>query len=140
MKDLWEDQEPFSTDIPVIDEQHRMMSDIINLLSIAIKKNKNRENILKLLKGYMDYGIRHRAMEEDMMKRSEYPDISTHIRDHLEIRGKMEELYRQLADDKLIFSREIGRCIKKLHDNHVGVHDRAMALYLGEKGSGCARI
>lgn len=51
MKDPWEDQKIFSTDIPVIDEQHRMMSDIINLLSIAIKKNKSRENILKLLKG-----------------------------------------------------------------------------------------
>jgi len=134
MKDPWEDQEPFSTDIPVIDEQHRMISDIINLLSIAVKKNKSRENILKLLRGYMDYGNNHRAMEEEMMKKNGYPDLSRHASDHRELKNNMENLYKRVSDDNLIISQEIGKCIKDWHDCHVEIQDRAMALFLKEKG------
>ncbi len=134
MKYPWEDREHFFTGIPVIDEQHRMMSDIINLLSIAIKKNKSRENILRLLKGYMDYGIHHRALEEELMKKNGYPDLARHVNDHHEIKIKMESLYKRISDDKMIISQGIGKFLKDWHDDHVEVQDKAMAAFLKEKG------
>lgn len=82
----------------------------------------------------MDYGNHHRALEEDLMKKHGYPDFTRHVNDHHELKDKMEKLYKRVSDGNLIISQGIGKCMKDWHDGHVEVRDKAMALFLKEKG------
>lgn len=69
--------------IEEVDEQHRVLVDLINQLHDALTADTpNRPAIGHVLEGLMDYTMNHFIMEEEWFERHNYPDIQAHKKQH----------------------------------------------------------
>lgn len=66
----------------MIDEQHQKLFDAINSLLDACSKGKGRAEIGSTLKFLKDYISKHFRDEEDLQRRTGYPDYDNHIQYH----------------------------------------------------------
>lgn len=65
--------------IEEVDEQHRVLVDLINELHDALTADTlDRGAIGHVLEGLMDYTMNHFIMEEEWLERHDYPDLVAH--------------------------------------------------------------
>jgi len=89
-------QDSYNTGIRVIDDDHRMLFDILNGLIEEVNGTAaEREigSIIQALRGYVDT---HFAREEGFLEKSDYPDLKNHKAMHEKLRAKIygiEKLY-----------------------------------------------
>ncbi len=68
--------------VAAIDEQHRMLVDMINELIDRIERGEHKQGFLDAIQGMKAYAEYHFAEEEALMERSGYSSRVEHIREH----------------------------------------------------------
>lgn len=84
--------ESWETGIKLIDDQHKILFDIINDLNKAIKFKREKEVINHIIDNLNIYVYTHFTMEEELMLRYSYPDFENHKKSHKSFIDKIENM------------------------------------------------
>ena len=125
------------TGIPDVDEQHRVLLELVTDLTENSDENRDRaffERTIAYLRNYMAF---HFACEEMVMQTYCYPNLSAHRRQHAAFSNSLAKLAfdgAQGPTKKLI--AELSFFAEDLWLHHVKIVDREMATYLRTHGPG----
>lgn len=94
----------WNTGIPVIDQQHRKLVNIMNDLSEAMRVGKSRDVLSDVLTVLIDYTKTHFSTEEKLMARADYSDIDEHKEIHHEFINKIDEFDKKVKSGSTLVS------------------------------------
>jgi hemerythrin-like metal-binding protein len=105
--------------IPIIDEQHRVIVAIINSLYYFNQKGRGDEIFTSTLKILGEYTNLHFKTEEDLLQETDYPDFDRHIELHRILAGRTHTYTADYVD--IIGTLSF---LKIWWLNHINVEDR----------------
>ena len=68
--------------VPVIDQQHARLADLLNRVADAVKRGRDRERITVLLDELVVFTRHHFETEQRLMERHGYPETTAHSQEH----------------------------------------------------------
>ncbi len=72
----------YSVGVPRIDTQHRKLFEYFNELEQAMRQGKGRDVLGRVLRNLVAYTGEHFATEEDLMRRTTFPELAQHKAAH----------------------------------------------------------
>ena len=129
---IW--NEGFSVNIKEIDEQHKKLFNLINMLHDAMKKGGDKEVLAEILQGLVDYTKYHFSTEEKYMSSFKYPDYHSHKAEHGEFIEKVLEFCKDFSEDKIGLSILIMPFLTDWLSNHILVNDKKYGSYFNKMG------
>ena len=91
----WSDK--FSTDIASVDRQHQELLYLSqNLLRVLSAEDSSLAEKQHSFKDLVDHALAHFEYEERIMRNISYPGLSTHIREHDELRKEIEQISKDV--------------------------------------------
>lgn len=117
-----------------IDDQHKVLVDIINRLYASFGSNNNKKEIKKNLKELVDYTVFHFGNEENYFKKFGYKDTPGHIEQHKKFVGKIEKFADEFEDGDSTVSLDIINFLKDWLINHILKNDIRYVPFLKEHG------
>jgi hemerythrin-like metal-binding protein len=87
--------------LPEIDEQHKTIINLMNLLAKAIEAHKETKAVHYALMEMMDYSIRHFKAEEEHMALYDFPGIEEHKKEHNLFVQKVQSFISQEQDGRV---------------------------------------
>ena len=100
-KTEWEDK--FSVKVRALDDDHKMILDLINQLHEVYAANKGLDDIENVFAVLMTYTEGHFTREEDLMARAHFPGMESHVAGHREIKKELDVLHKRfLAGEKAV--------------------------------------
>jgi len=115
-----------------IDFEHQIFVDLIVKIDDAVKSEKDKKYVERLLNELQAYATFHFISEENIMYSINYPDFENHKKHHSELLDKynqklMEiELDEQKVEDLIIF-------LKKWFVKHTLNEDRKISIFVKGK-------
>ncbi|MFX1270585.1 MAG: bacteriohemerythrin [Promethearchaeota archaeon] len=130
----WDDS--LSVGVELIDEQHKMLIERINNLSIAVAKYMGHTKIIETLLFMTEYTDFHFSTEERYMKELDYPAMENHIKQHEEFKSMLNTLEDDFKEDGAtkVVSKSINTFLGNWLFNHIKVVDVNFGKFLREKG------
>lgn len=101
----WTDD--LSVNVKELDEQHRKLIDMINILYNSIKEATDRHTMVLLLIGLANYAARHFADEEKYMSLFNYSGQELHKNEHGAFKDKVLEFKDKFESGKASISEEV---------------------------------
>ncbi len=94
----------YSVNISEIDEQHKELVGMINVLFVAVSRREGDRVIGEILDSLVAYTRTHFVLEERLMAEAGYPDLAGHREEHRELIGQLDGLARKfMLDDRPIY-------------------------------------
>lgn len=127
----WSDD--LSVGIQEIDEQHRILINLINRLfnEGLIKHNTSVAN--EVLAELVQYTVIHFAVEESLFRIFDYPGYETHKAQHEDLKNQVMELKLKVELGKEI-STELISFLRNWLKNHIVQEDKKYSSFFAEKG------
>lgn len=129
----------YSVGLSEIDEQHKKLFDIINELTLALKRGEGHavvESVFARLADYTDY---HFRSEESIMDSYDYPELPEHKVMHEEFKRDLVDLILRWRQSKSMVNVATYNALRDWILNHVTSHDQnsdqAFGRYLRAKQS-----
>lgn len=128
------DQKQYGLDIPLIDEQHKRLVEIINKLFNSLLNGNLNNEIPEILKELIDYTHYHFKAEEDFFHIYYYPKTQYHEAEHNTFLIKMQEMQEKAKQNINVVSFELMQYLKDWLLNHILVSDKKYVPFLKSKG------
>ena len=95
----------FNLGIPIIDEHHRGIVTIINSLYFGMQNKYEKDILSPIIEMMHDYTRIHFQIEEDFLKKIDFPNAKKHHDLHLELTSSLRKLGREsvMGKDSLQF-------------------------------------
>jgi len=87
----------FFFDIETIDNQHKKLFELFDLIIELNAKNDDSESISKIIDELNDYADYHFRTEEDLMAKAKTKDTEMHLQQHAFFKNQMKEFRRMYA-------------------------------------------
>lgn len=97
----------FSVNNPEMDEQHKAIFGLVNILHEGIATRKTIDRLGGTIQELIDYTERHFAEEEHLMRQYHYPDYERHKLAHEQLLGQVLEFERKFHAGDNTFSAEM---------------------------------
>ncbi|MBN2756345.1 MAG: hemerythrin family protein [Bacteroidales bacterium] len=123
----WENS--FSVGVDSLDEQHKVLIEMINDFYENIKTRSNKENISLLLKKMKEYTILHFKTEEAYLKKINFPQTENHKKEHDKFIEKVADVEKKFNEGKMVLSVEITTFLKEWLKTHILIIDMKYANY-----------
>ena len=123
-----------STDIEVIDSQHKVWVALLNKLHDAANDNREKEVLSDILKELIDYTEWHFAAEEGHMTAYGYPDYEKHKQEHRNLKEQVMDIQRQFVAGRIEMTMDLMRFLKGWLTNHIIDVDKKLGKFLSSKG------
>jgi hemerythrin len=128
----WTDD--LSMGIPEIDEQHKILIDLINQLYEEIMvKHSDVEVIDEVLHELVEYTNVHFNAEEKIFHAFGYKDVKIHSQYHSELKKKLKEIQAKSKENKMVDNNELLMFLKNWLQHHIAVEDKQSFLYLSSR-------
>ena len=114
--------EKFSVGIKEIDDQHKVLVDILDELYLAMLKARGNEVIEATLDKVIRYTKTHFSTEELLFKKYSYPEENPHKAEHDAMLKKVDAFRRDFKNGKLI-GVDLMHCLKKWFVEHLQTTD-----------------
>ena len=124
----------FCIGIKEIDDQHKVLVDIINKLYAAFGSNNNKKEIRKNLKELVDYTVYHFGNEEKYFKEFDYKDTQQHVQQHHKFVEKIKNFANEFENGDATVSLDIINFLKDWLINHILKIDSRYVSFLKEHG------
>lgn len=118
----WSDD--FSVQVTEMDEQHKVLFDLINQLHQAMMSGKGNDTLATVLHGLKEYSLSHFTAEEKYMDKVRFSGLMDQKREHQGFILKVEEYERQLTEKKLGLSIDVLTFLRDWLIQHIKVSDR----------------
>lgn len=120
--------------IKVFDDQHKKLIELINQLYDAIRDNKVKSTIDKILNDLVAYTVYHFNTEEEAFKRYGYPDFDKHREIHENLKKTVGEVKAKLDSGKEVIGFNIISFLENWVKNHILIEDKKYAPFLKKNG------
>ena len=121
----------YNLGIPVVDEQHRGIVSTINSLYYGLQ-NKHGDNMLKPVIGMIyEYTYLHFDIEEDFLKKCEFPELEHHQELHMELKDTVFKTGKSSLSNQDPY--EFMEFLKKWWIDHICDKDRVFRDYLASR-------
>lgn len=127
----------YETGVPVVDEQHRHLVEIINRFEDALQKGKGSRQANEILNDLTGYTQEHFATEERLLAEAGYPHLKLHQSQHRQLLQKVERFQFEFNAAGRRITAELHEFLGYWLVNHILRDDRAFAPCLtgAEPGS-----
>lgn len=121
----------FSVKHTGIDEQHKKLIDIIKEVACLVdEEDIEFTNLLDLVNQLDNYVEEHFKYEETLMKKHSYPEEVEHIKQHNELRHRMECLNIFDVEKTTDFYKELLSYLVNWLSMHIMQTDKKLGLFL----------
>ena len=122
------------TNVGNVDQQHRRLFDLVNVISAAVVEGKGAEVMVKAFDGLLDYTAVHFRDEETMLRKASYPDLDAHIKLHHTFEVKIKQARDDFSLGKGMVASEIIRFLTDWLVIHIGKVDHKYIPYAKKAG------
>ena len=131
MKDLvWDNT--LSVQVEEIDEDHRRLVDLFNILNHAVSEGEETNYIEAVLEELISCTVWHFRHEERLMLKYSYENLEEHKAEHRDLIESARALQQKFLDeDKQVSSEDI-EFLEHWLTGHILGADMPMGAYLGE--------
>lgn len=140
-KVFFEWTDAMSVGIAEIDNQHKILVDILNRLFVAVVKRENEQTTIEILDTLVDYTKTHFGLEEQLLQDAKYDatEFAAHQREHRAFIEKISAAAsKHLVEGKSV-SFEIINFLKHWLQEHILVTDKKYAAALQKSNFSTAR-
>jgi hemerythrin len=123
----WSDD--YSVNIQAIDEQHKMLIELVNQLHCAIVEHHGKATAREVLERLTEYTRSHFALEERLMSLSHYPEFEVHRQQHRELIEQVQALQRRFYGENKPIAFELLYVLKKWLVQHISASDKNFGAY-----------
>jgi len=134
MKKFIDWTEELSVGIQEIDEQHKILIDLINRLYESIVKQTDNQEVNEILTELVQYTIVHFAVEESLMRIFDYPDYEGHKKIHQELQQQVIDLHKKVKENQASVSMDLLKFLKNWLSQHIFVEDQKYSPFFLERG------
>lgn len=127
----WSDD--FSTGVPVIDGQHKLLLSYINKLHRGIMQAEASDLLLEILDALAGYAFTHFNTEEIFFAHSDYPAAKAHIEIHQQFRDKVLLFRESVLEGKSGVDLALLDFLKTWLVEHIQGMDVSFAPYVAPK-------
>ena len=129
MKDIiWDDT--LSVEIEEIDDDHRRLTDLFNLLNHSVEAGDSREYIDALLEELISCTVWHFRHEERLMVKYQYDGFQDHKSEHDELIDAVKVLQQKFLSEKRIPSEQDLEYLEIWLTRHILSTDMELGRYL----------
>lgn len=128
----WTDE--YSVGIDEIDEQHKVLFELINRLFHAAVNRDGREAHAEILDTLIDYTRTHFQLEENLMAAACYADLDAHREEHARFVAKMEAVAQKFLVEEKNVTFELINFLKHWLREHILETDKQYAAVLASNG------
>jgi len=125
----------YSVGMSEIDEQHKVLFDIINTLWDAVIRRQDGAEVLSTIEELERYTITHFTAEETFMRAHGFSGFAEHKQQHLAFIERMRQ-ERQAVENGAKVSLDLINFLKDWLIEHILVKDKAYAAELQPKKTG----
>lgn len=136
----WND-EKMALGITVIDEQHKELLNIINLLATSIKTHSQKDDIIQIVDELINYAKFHFTNEEEMFDKFDFKESDAHKKEHEAFFEKFTTIKSDISNNELNktkssieIAEEVFSYLTKWFLNHIIGNDREYVQLLKENG------
>ncbi len=130
MKDLvWDNT--LSVQIQEIDEDHRRLVDLFNLLGHSVVEGEAPNYIQALMDELINCTIWHFSHEERLMLKHGYEGLTEHRKEHRELIDSIKALQRRSLQESKPFSSKDIKFLEQWLTGHILGADMELGEYLG---------
>jgi hemerythrin len=128
----WKDE--YSVGIKSIDEQHRKLIDLINMLQTIVNSSTGKEFEQKCLDAVVDYTKTHFVYEEGLMSKYGYPEFEAHQAQHQQMIDKVNDLLAAYEVNPESAMKDALDFLKQWLIRHINGTDKQYSEFLLTKG------
>lgn len=128
----WSDE--LSVGIQEIDEQHKILVNLLNQLHDAIVHHHGGEATHQILSKLLEYTHIHFAVEESLLRILGYPDYEEHKHHHELLLNEVQKLIAKMQGGKKSISFELLHFLKMWLTKHIMEEDKEYTSFLLSKG------
>jgi len=130
----WSDE--YSVGIPEIDEQHKVLFQLVNRLSDAIHDRHGSEACQDILAQLTEYTRIHFSLEESLMRMANYSGFGEHKQAHEQLISDVVTLSDKLKTGKAKISFELLHFLRVWLTRHILHSDKDYAAFFKRQGFG----
>jgi hemerythrin-like metal-binding protein len=119
-----------ATDIGQIDDQHKELVRLVNLLHAAMRQQKGAQEVGRILDDLAKYTVFHFGFEETLFDRYRYPDTGNHKKFHQDLVAKVSAFQKDFNSGKASVTMELMDFLKDWLKGHIMGTDMAYAPFL----------
>lgn len=124
----------FSVGVEEIDDQHKMLFQLVNRLVQAAVKREDQQLTVETLKSLVDYTKTHFALEERLLEASGYPGLPGHREDHRRFIDQVNGIAQKFHVEDRSVTFELINFLKHWLQNHIRHSDMEYAAHLARTG------
>jgi hemerythrin len=124
-----------SVGIEEIDEQHKVLVDLVNKMHEAIHQRHGNEVVQGILADLAEYTRIHFAVEESLMRILNYPDYDNHKEIHEELLESVSDLLEKVASGKTAIGFELMHFLKTWLTKHIMEEDKQYTGFFLKAGA-----
>lgn len=119
----------------LIDQEHRELFNAINSLLDSCSRGQGRNELTKTAEFLQTYTSKHFSDEEQLQRRSSYPEYTQHKRYHDEFKKTVADIVNRLKANGPTVSLvgEINTALAGWLINHIKKEDKKLAAFLSKK-------
>ena len=123
------------TGIEAIDEQHKMLVDMLNEANLRLRSLVERSVVEDIVRDLMSYALYHFETEEELMLEQAYAqespeDAATHAREHREFSHTVASVQQDLVNGKPVTREVLLGFLNHWLINHILNTDMRLATFL----------
>jgi methyl-accepting chemotaxis protein/hemerythrin len=126
--------ESLSVSIDEIDDQHKVLVDMINGLHEAMRSRKGEKVLAGLVDALKKYTVEHFGVEERYMEKYKYPGYLNHKKEHERFVAKVLEFESAFKDGKTSLTMDVMRFLKDWLVGHIKGVDKKYGPFFNERG------
>ena len=125
---IWD--ESLSVEVDEIDEDHRKLVDLFNILSHSVAEGDSADYIDAVLEELISCTIWHFRHEERLMLLYKYEDLEAHKVEHHDLIDSVKELQQKFHKENKLLTNEDIEHLETWLTEHILGHDMRLGFYL----------
>ncbi len=113
-----------------IDEDHRQLVEMVNVLHSATSEGRGVEVVDDVLHKVIDYTLGHLLREEALMASIHYPQLEQHKRQHQQFADELKALKRKYESGSITVAAQLSLVLREWLSLHIRRSDKEIAPFL----------
>jgi hemerythrin len=124
----WSEQ--YKVDVKEMDDQHRVLMDLVGQLEDATREGKGKQTVALILAKVIDYTKVHFAAEERLMKAYGYPEFQEHRLIHDKMTAEVLDIERQYKEGRTGMTQDVMQYLTDWYQKHITGTDKKYSPFV----------